>query len=55
MRISCGHEIGSETDEEILTYLSSFYAATNRDKLSDLILSLNLCTQSMTKILHKQN
>ena len=35
MSISCGPDIGAETDEEIFTYFVSFYVATNSDKLSD--------------------
>jgi hypothetical protein len=31
-----GHEIDAETDEEILSAFSSFYATTNPDKLSDV-------------------
>jgi hypothetical protein len=30
-----GHEINAATDEEIPSFLASFYPATNPDKLSD--------------------
>jgi hypothetical protein len=36
--ISCGPDIGAETDEEIFTYFVSFYVATNSDKLSERVL-----------------
>jgi hypothetical protein len=39
LRISCGHDIGAAIEGEILSSVSSFYAATNPDKLSDISMS----------------